>query len=64
MNSMAEKIDLETEYSSFRELHENLEKMLQSVQDISQTKQQRWITIALVVFSVTEMTLAFLEVFK
>jgi len=61
IRKIAEELQIEPYYKAILDLHKSFEKMLDSVQELHQTKQQRLITISLVIFSLIQLLVAFLS---
>lgn len=68
MTVLGKNLRLDQDYQTLLYRHKSLEKMLETVYELTQTKQQRMITIALVAFSIVQFlvlaTLSFLALFK
>ena len=58
MSALGEAIQINLDYRSLLDLHESLEKMLETVHELTQTKQQRLITLAVVLFSIVQFVFA------
>ena len=61
IRKIAEELQIEPYYKAILDLHKSFEKMLDSVQELHQTKQQRLITVSLITFSLIQLLVAFLS---
>ena len=51
-------LDIPSEYKIITEMHTSFEKMLESLQVLTQTKQQRLISLILILFTIAQFLLA------
>jgi len=62
IKNIANELQINIYYQAILDLHESFEKMLDTLQDLTQTKQQRLITITLVTFSVIQFVASFINI--